>query len=52
MWWMIMNGARLVDTWLGWECLCGHAVCEWCDGWDYSDMRTQYNLPKSQLGNR
>jgi len=51
MWWMIMNGARLMSSWLSWECLCGHRVCQWCDGWDDSDMITQYNLPKSQVRN-
>lgn len=45
---------RVMDCWEGWECLCGHSVCEWCDGWgewSESDMMTQYDLPRSQVGN-
>lgn len=41
----------VVDAWNVWECLCGHTVCEWCDGWKEADMMTQYDLPRSQVGN-
>lgn len=51
MWWVIMNGARLVWSWQCWECLCGRSLCEWCGGWNETDMITQYDLPKSQVGN-
>lgn len=26
----IIGLGALVATWEGWECLCGHHVCEWC----------------------
>lgn len=35
----------VVDSWMCWECLCGHTVCEWCDGWTDDDMRTRYDMP-------
>ncbi len=59
----IMGLWRVIDSWMSWECLCGHDVCEWCscpppapswlygDAWTETDMMTQYDLPRSQLGN-
>lgn len=59
--------SAVVDSWMSWECLCGSPVCEWCSNppaapvwlygarggyeWTEADMMTQYDLPRSQVGN-
>lgn len=50
----ITRMGAVVDAWEGWECLCGHSVCEWCDGWDNGvwsdeDMITRYDIPRNSL---
>lgn len=53
----------VIDSWMSWECLCGHDVCEWCSHpapapvWLYGDewtdglMITRYDIPVGSLVN-